>query len=66
MAVLHDVDRKPSWHIQLAKEVMHIARTHAGTSQSSDTRPRSADLPAGAIACGLHFSALKNQNIVGS
>jgi|GraSoi_2013_40cm_1033754.scaffolds.fasta_scaffold08232_4 hypothetical protein len=48
MAVLRDVDRKPSWH-HLAKEVMHIARTNAGSSQSSDTRPRSAHLPAGAI-----------------
>jgi hypothetical protein len=28
---------------------MHIARKNAGTSQSSDTRPRSAYLPAGAI-----------------
>jgi hypothetical protein len=36
-------------HIQLAKEVMHIARKHAGTSQSFDTRSRSAHLPAGAI-----------------
>jgi hypothetical protein len=28
---------------------MHIARSNAGSSQSSDTRPRSAHLPAGAI-----------------
>lgn len=36
-------------HAHAAKEVMHIARKNAGTSQSSDTRPRSAYLHAGAI-----------------
>jgi hypothetical protein len=36
-------------HAHVAKEVMHIARSNAGTSKSSDTRPRSAQLPAGAI-----------------
>ncbi len=36
-------------HAHVAKEVMHIARSNAGTNKSSDTRPRSAQLPAEAI-----------------
>jgi hypothetical protein len=35
--------------VHAVKEVMHIARKNAGSSQSSDTRPRSAHLRAGAI-----------------
>jgi hypothetical protein len=61
--IVHVCDSRPPQSVAaharatFQEEVMHIARKNAGPSQSSDTRPRSAHLPAGAIP--LRLAALK-------